>query len=460
MPTSEPTANGFFNGTVRVRSTAPVRVFASSYRSGTVESFLAIPSIHQGNEYFLVTREGPRPAQVVISAVEEPCEVYVYPTEAVEFDNITHPAGSPLTINLTKFESAVIDSDSDITGTRVVSSRKVSVVAGSVCANIPSSARNCDMVVEQLLPYELWGANFALAPFVGRESGYDFYVVAGRNDTVVRIGNEVVTLQSGEFLERTTDNGTMVLVNASRPVQVMQFQKGQSTDGVGDPSMTLVVPYKHYVSNALLYVVDDETSRCLDLYVFSITSRCEWFDSVVVVDTANGMVLEMVNVTSAGDMCSGGFGAELGGFYNITNAHHEAKFSVTYYAMGHKCSISNPASFSFVPQNEVCEIDTATLTGKTVTNYGVDMIFQVCVWGGGGGTRALFFRGCKRKNYLRHILNFPYSKQFPDTHLHVHNKTNRIAIIEAGHTLHNRKHYSKNPSFLRKKKKKKKKKKI
>ena len=292
---TEPTASGYFNGTILINASAPVKIFGSSYHEHSLESFLALPTEHLGKEYFAVTalpHLTHYPSQVIISAVDKPCVVEVFPTENITFQDAFYSIGSSLVINLDRYESAVLESVADITGTKVVSSEKISVMSGHLCARIPIGNSGCDMLMEQLLPYDLWGYHHTLGPFQGRDSGYHFRVIAGRNDTVVQIGEETVTLMSGGFVERDIGNTSMVVVEASEPVQVVQFQKGFTTDvaSFGDPSITIAVPDELYTDHVLLYVYQN-ASFGLEKHFFVITIRCEWFDGMRVMDSGGNLAV-------------------------------------------------------------------------------------------------------------------------------------------------------------------------
>ena len=56
-----------------------------------------------------------------------------------------------------------IESDNDLTRTRITSSKPLSAFSGSDCAEIPQGIRYCDHLVEQVPPTVTWGLKFLVA---------------------------------------------------------------------------------------------------------------------------------------------------------------------------------------------------------------------------------------------------------------------------------------------------------
>ncbi len=61
-----------------------------------------------------------------------------------------------------------IENDNDLTGTRITSSKPLSVFSGSDCANVPQGKGGCDHLVEQVPPtVTWWGSKFFVASLEG-----------------------------------------------------------------------------------------------------------------------------------------------------------------------------------------------------------------------------------------------------------------------------------------------------
>ena len=83
------------------------------------------------------------------------------------------------TITLNSVETYLIASDTDdLTGTRITSSKPLSVFSGSDCANVPQGIEFCDHLVEQVPPTVTWGSKFLVASLEGRSSGQRIRVLS------------------------------------------------------------------------------------------------------------------------------------------------------------------------------------------------------------------------------------------------------------------------------------------
>ncbi len=98
-----------------------------------------------------------------------------------------------------------IESDNDLTRTRITSSKPLSAFSGSDCAEIPQGIRYCDHLVEQVPPTVTWGLKIPRSISRGyRSSGERIRAraasVAVNCNTVVSV-NEF-HLQSGGSFQR------------------------------------------------------------------------------------------------------------------------------------------------------------------------------------------------------------------------------------------------------------------
>jgi hypothetical protein len=149
----------------------------------------------------------------------------------------------------------------DLTGSRVVSNKRVVLFGGHECANIPLGTNFCDHIEEQLTPVANWGKLYAGDAFVKRGPNQKdvWRVVASQNDTQVAVvppGNGPWTLQAGEWQEFLT--GESFLLEATKPVLVGHYLTGSNHPGfvadpacnggtgIGDPAFSLAVPVNRF----------------------------------------------------------------------------------------------------------------------------------------------------------------------------------------------------------------------
>ena len=168
----------------------------------------------------------------------------------------------------------------DLTGTRISASRRVAVLAGHECANIPLrieadqfvGADYCDHIEQQLFPVETWGREYIADAFSPRSpSQRDVWrIMAGADGVVVdtqppQVGAIQATLGAGQYVELQT--GATFRVTATGPIAVGHYlqgskyegfaadpacAQGSATTGVGDPAFTLALPLERLLDRTIV----------------------------------------------------------------------------------------------------------------------------------------------------------------------------------------------------------------
>ena len=274
-------------------------------------------------------------SQVVLVACENETEVTITPTETVNLPrNAQDPdsslinilAGDNHTVTINQMQTLLIaTTGADITGTKIVSNKPLTVISGHECGNVPESANFCEQLAVQVPPTLTWGSEFLLAPFTGRTSGQYYKVVASSNDTTVvyKCGTSstlgtVLTDPGESFLFRTESSHYCYLFT-DKPVLVVQMAPGGSVDNLGDPVMANVPPIPQYVSSASFITL---TSVTIETHAISVTVGKEHFRSLDIL--FDGMPLncswnEIVNL----DDCVVGYGCNM----NVTAGSHTVSHS-------------------------------------------------------------------------------------------------------------------------------------
>ncbi|XP_030851638.1 uncharacterized protein LOC105445613 [Strongylocentrotus purpuratus] len=193
-------------------------------------------------------------------------------------------SGDVFRYSLGLFESIqLLPQFTGITGTRIITNAPIAVGAGAKCSNVPEGVKYCDHIAEQLAPFPSWGKKFLLSPFVSRGSGYVFQVVAGRDRTTVLYNDTVLRLNMGEFRTIDIPSQTMEFVSSDKPITVMQYPKGKTSDGTdnSDPSMIRVPPIEQYVLEATFPVYDFAgESTHIDSIHLELTAECKYLQNI------------------------------------------------------------------------------------------------------------------------------------------------------------------------------------
>ena len=180
--------------------------------------------------------------------------------------NISHPLitianGKAHTIVLNEFDTLLVKAVnrySDLTGTKVVSNKPLTVISGHECANVPTHSRYCDHISVQIPPTITWGQRFLLTPFGNRTVGQYYKMIAGRRNVTVEqtcVSGKYIMEKAGDSVTFFTTSTTYCYVESNKPVLLAQLALGGIIDGTGDPTIAIVSPLEQY-STEVLFAID------------------------------------------------------------------------------------------------------------------------------------------------------------------------------------------------------------
>jgi RHS repeat-associated protein len=240
---------------LHIRSNAPITVHGLNAQAYITDGFTCLPTTLLGQDYILISNStdawwGRSPASIVILATEDDTVCTVDPV--VRLDGFS--SVEPFEVTLNKGEIIRYSSrQGDITGSTVYTTKPVVILTGAECINIPGSAEACDVIVEQMLPVDLWGKNYLMLPmkkpYLDRFNGDLVRVVASQDDTVVSFdGLPVATLAAGTYYDSIEVSPRSIVAN--KPVHVAQFMQGMgvNSDYTGDPLMLMLPAIEQYGS--------------------------------------------------------------------------------------------------------------------------------------------------------------------------------------------------------------------
>ena len=265
---------------IKAQDKKKIVVYGQHEELASNDAYLALPLfvLPPGRlyEYIAVSVHGSRSSSdiatdsvALIIGTENNTNVTVIPTESIGF--IPHNL-APLkqfiiglnhsynTITIGQYETLYLQvrqSPGDISGTRIIADKPISMFSGHECANIPVNAKPCDILIEQIPPVITWGNEVVTIPLQTRPAGDLVKIIAAWDSTTVSItrtdfDSGVVTtdssfvLNSGDFKEIVTSDYN--LIQSNRPIGVFQFSRSFESDNVrfADPFMLYVPPSEQY----------------------------------------------------------------------------------------------------------------------------------------------------------------------------------------------------------------------
>ena len=241
-----------------------VTVIGQNLRSTSVDTFLVLPDADLCiMEYVYYAMSFPRGTDtfdsvVLLVGTENNTMINLTVTQSVTISvgtsTVSLTQGLQYSFVINRLQTVYIESTTeDLTGTKVVSDKPVSMLSGHQCANVPVTATNCDHLVEHIPPTTLWGKVFYSAPFGIRHS-YVVKLLAAYDSTVVDFNCTVTrmsySINEGEYISESFTQQEYCAIHSNKQVLVVQLSYSQRDDvGDGDPMMILVPAtnqYKNY----------------------------------------------------------------------------------------------------------------------------------------------------------------------------------------------------------------------
>ena len=288
-------------------SSDKITVIGQSLETRSSDSYFALPVIKLDEAYVYYgvsvakARSGNRQnhdSSILIVGTENNTTVKVTTTQSVNFNtSTTLNLGTEYSFVINRLQTLYIGAVEDLSGTKIVTDRPVSVFSGHRCARVPWKVKRCSYLIEQIPPTALWGNVHYVAPFA-KKNLFTIKIVAAYNSTIVNIycSNRPMvsrTINEGEFINREEETGYCA-VYSNKEVLVVQLSHGGNNDSnFGAPMMTLVpdtnqylnkfksstiiiaegVNYTHYVNiivmvpynqSNMIYLIAEGVNRSLD----------------------------------------------------------------------------------------------------------------------------------------------------------------------------------------------------
>ncbi|HCS21830.1 MAG TPA: hypothetical protein DIW47_14945 [Bacteroidetes bacterium] len=239
-----------------------VVVYAHIYSNARSDATLLIPVETLGKEYYaLAFTQSPvsnsQRSEFMLVGVEDSTYIDIYPSVDIL---PSKTAGVKYTVMLNTGEVYHAQSNTDVTGTRLVARsangiacKKVAAFSGSSFTRVGcTGASTGDNLYQQLFPTTSWGMEFVTAPLKTR-NGDQFRVLAKYDSTKVLInGGTPQYLDEGEYYSFVS--ATPNYVQADKPVTFAQYPRTQNCDGVtGDPTLIVIPPIEQMVKYVAMY---------------------------------------------------------------------------------------------------------------------------------------------------------------------------------------------------------------
>ena len=278
----------------------------------------------------------------------------------------------------------------DISGTRIIANKPISVFSGHECANVPLRSEPCDVLIEQLQPIDTWGTEVVTVPLRTR-SGDVLKVFASQDSTTVNVAytdissgaftTDSFTLNRNGFRElggtsrvRTGAIGDFALIQSNNPIAVFQFSRSFTTDNVivSDPFMLSVPSCEQYRDSYVVApapfnetTIGDIAGRVAYVNYTNIAVPAEYFNASLITINNSPADASQFRLIKRADNSTWGYGAQLlldEGAQVIRHQDPNAALSVTIYGLSNQQSWGCTGGTGLGPvASELCTVTTLTL---------------------------------------------------------------------------------------------------
>ena len=242
-----------------------------------------------GYEYYVISTEvaGNTKSQVLLVGCEDDTEISITPAQNISLPQdlqmnsstfLSLETGGTHNDKLHQMQTLLINSFSDLTGTKIVSNKPLTVIAGHECASVPSHRAGCEPLAFQVPPSLTWGNTFLLSTSSGRETDsiIKFVATEGTSVSVVCGSTNSLSFSNATSLQIAIPARRNCYVVSSNPILLVLFATSGLDDGRGDPAITLISPTDQYINSIPFLAPPINTFT--EVYI-SVTVSSEHFNS-------------------------------------------------------------------------------------------------------------------------------------------------------------------------------------
>ena len=245
-------------------------------------------SFNLQSEFLLVGRYNGTVIEIIPEqSVDLPTDLQYGTQNASEPQVTTVNPGSSYHATIHQMQTLLVLSTHDLTGSKIVSNKPLTVISGHECARIPSLASGCEPFAVQIPPTADWGNRFLLAPFAGRTGAKMFKAVSSvDNVSFSYVCNNSAHIIQNHILELNTSE--YCYLESSEPAFVVQLSVSQDVDSRGDPAIAPVSPIENYIretelvilpnfqANYITITVSAEHLDCNSIKLDETVINCTW----------------------------------------------------------------------------------------------------------------------------------------------------------------------------------------
>jgi hypothetical protein len=176
------------------------------------------------------------------------------------------PGGVPITVMLNHGECYIVKadtsdhpSDPSLSGSKIQSTKPVSVISGLTCGYVPVGDQSCNELMDELIGKKWWGSHFLVEPMGNSDSGVQMVLTSDR-DFYAQFNGGFATSTNGRISAEFSGTaeihtfdlqGNPLLVEAHQLTRGSDFYDFNLGTFVGDPTLVTVLDTEYYTDTLI-----------------------------------------------------------------------------------------------------------------------------------------------------------------------------------------------------------------
>ena len=279
---------------ILISSTDTISVFCTNIAYLSFDASCVLPMQSLADDYIIQTHDQSHASSsysylrlnqtsaFLIVATEDNTTVDITPT-ASTLNN--HTAGHTFSVDLNQGQVYQVRStnegqDRDLSGSRVTArdGKPIAVFNGNTLTAIPNNGggggSSFDHIFEQAMPLQSWGKKFVVTNSIGRDKDFVKVTSATDNNTILRNGQAIATLQSDQShsFEITNDDRSC-FIETTGPAAVYLYNTERGGNSIGDPSVVWIAPIEQRIDEITFSTFNNENINIETHHVNIIVNR-------------------------------------------------------------------------------------------------------------------------------------------------------------------------------------------
>ena len=174
------------------------------------------------------------------------------------------------------------DEGADVTGTRIVSDKPLTVISGHEAGSVPNDG-TLEPMAQQIPPTQLWGQRFMIVPLLGHTLGQIIKVLSSADNTEVsyncyKFSNRTI-LATGDVHEFFVPFDEYCYIEANSSVLVGQFPYSPKGNSDGDTTMILVASVDQYSKHFTFWTLNKTNGNTKITHYINIIVPVQYYSN-------------------------------------------------------------------------------------------------------------------------------------------------------------------------------------